>query len=168
MKKAFVFDFDDTLAVTTSRVYVFRERGFEAIESHKFASYESSDADLDMDFSEFQDADKSRPHIQYAKPCEMIDFALEMQSYGHSVYVLTARCAESAPDIADFLGKYGLKPKHIEGVGVNANGETGSAKPKRRFLESLTGKYDEITFYDDDLKNINMAKQLGIECIWVE
>jgi len=132
MKKAFVFDFDETLAHTDAVVL----------------------EDTENQFSEFNDP----LTILKGTPLELMILAKEVYDEGHSVFVLTARndCVSGA--IAEFMSYDGIVANEIHCVGSNAN--VNVAKAKRRVLLSIIENHDLVYFYDDDEKNIELASEL--------
>ena len=132
MKKAFVFDFDETLAHTDAVVL----------------------EDAENQFSEFNDP----LTILKGTPLELMVLAKEVYDEGHSVFVLTARnnCVSEA--IAEFMLYDGIVANEIHCVGSNAN--VNVAKAKRRVLLSIIENHDLVYFYDDDEKNIELASEL--------
>ncbi len=133
--KAFVFDFDETLAHTS------------AVEL---------DGTEDR-FSEFNDP----MTILKGTPLELMILAKEVYDEGHSVFVLTARNDCVADAIAEFLSYDGIVASAIHCVGENAN--VNVAKAKRRVLLSIIENYDTVYFYDDDEANIELAKELDLK-----
>ena len=130
--KAFVFDFDETLAHTS------------AVELDG----------TDDRFAEFNDP----LTILKGTPLELMILAKEVYDEGHSVFVLTARndCVSEA--IAEFMSYDGIVANEIHCVGSNAN--VNVAKAKRKVLLSIIENHDVVYFYDDDEKNIELAKEL--------
>ena len=130
--KAFVFDFDETLAHTS------------AVELDG----------TDDRFAEFNDP----LTILKGTPLELMILAKEVYDEGHSVFVLTARndCVSEA--IAEFMSYDGIVANEIHCVGSNAN--VNVAKAKRRVLLSIIENHDLVYFYDDDERNIELANEL--------
>jgi len=157
MKKAFVFDFDDTLATTTARVIVMRDNGYldqdDDVVAHlapkEFSRYELEKGEY-FDFTEFCD-DKL---IQEASPTWLMDLAKEIDNEGHDIYILTAREDNSADAIAGFLSQFGVHPKTISCVGGT---KESISKRKHDFLFMLIQQYDKTYFYDDSADNIEQA-----------
>ena len=131
--KAFVFDFDETLAHTNAVVL---------------------DGTNDK-FAEF----KNPESILNGTPLELLDLAKEVYAEGYNVYVLTARndCVENA--IAEFLARYNITAKTIFCVGKNPN--TNIAKAKQAVLMTIIDNHDITYFYDDDEANIELASSLN-------
>ena len=131
--KAFVFDFDETLAHTNATVL----------------------DGADDKFAEF----KSPESILNGTPLELMDLAKAVYAEGYNVSVLTARpdCIENA--IAEFLARYNITAKTIFCVGKNSN--TNIAKAKQAVLMTIIDNHDITYFYDDDEANIELASSLN-------
>ena len=132
MKKAFVFDFDETLAHTNAVVL----------------------DGTDDKFAEF----KNPESILNGTPLGLMDLAKEVHDEGHSVFILTARsdCIENA--ISEFLLRFGIEAKAIHCVGINADVDV--AKAKRTVLLSIIENHQIVYFFDDDERNIELASEL--------
>lgn len=130
--KAFVFDFDETLAHTS------------AVELDG----------TDDRFAEFNDPST----ILNGTPLGLMDLAKNVYDEGHSVFILTARneCISNA--IAEFLSGFDIEAKAIHCVGSNAS--VNIAKAKRRVLMSIIENHDLVYFFDDDEANIRLASEL--------
>jgi len=138
--KAFVFDFDETLAHTDAVVLDGTE--------NKFAEFSNPES------------------ILHASPLELMDLAKEVYAEGHSVYILTARndCIENA--ITEFLARFNITAKMIHCVGKDSN--TNIAKAKQAVLMTIIDNHDITYFYDDDEANIALASSLDCraELVW--
>jgi len=138
--KAFVFDFDETLAHTDAVVLDGTE--------NKFAEFSNPESILN------------------GTPLELMDLAKAVYAEGHNVYVLTARndCIENA--IAEFLARYNIIAKTIFCVGKNS--DTNIAKAKQSVLMTIIDNHDITYFYDDDETNIELASKLECKTELVE
>jgi len=164
MKKAFVFDFDDTLATTECRVLVRRPnaRGTRGLPTRKLTPAEFNTDVLDdgeeYDFSEF----RSEKFIHNANPTFLIHLAKEVHDEGHAVYVLTARADNVADAIADWLCGFDVKAVKVFGVGSDDK-KVNIAEEKQKVLETLKQLFDLVYFYDDDQHNVDLANRVGIK-----
>lgn len=161
MKKAFVFDFDDTLATTDCCVKVIdgRRGGMNKIIDY-LTPAEFNDYDLppgcEFDFSEF----RSDKFIHNANPTFLMALAQEVHDEGHSVYVLTARADNVADAIMDFLAGFDVKPVKVFGVGSDDK-KVDIAAEKQKVLATLTQAFDLVYFYDDSEENCDLARGIG-------
>ena len=162
MKKAFVFDFDDTLATTDCRVLVRRPNDAPHLPARKLTPAEfNTDALADgeeYDFSEF----RSSKFIHNANPTFLMALAQEVHDEGHSVYVLTARADNVADAIATWLLGFGVKAVAVHGVGSDEK-KVDIAAEKQKVLSTLKQLFDVVYFYDDDQHNVDLADQVGVK-----
>jgi phosphoserine phosphatase len=153
MKKAFVFDFDDTLATTDCRVIVRREptdREICRLTPAEFNEFKlDDDDDRYFDFSEFTKL--INPQASWLFP-----LAKEVYKEGQAVYILTARGDLAGEAIAQFLCDHGIVAKEIHCIGNNP-GEI--EEEKRKVMLTIIEGYDKIYFYDDHSGNIDAMPQ---------
>ena len=162
IKKAFVFDFDDTLATTDACVLVVMSDtktcvGYvKELSPAEFNTYELKDGER-FDFSEFR-----CPHlVENGKPTELIRLAQDVYGENHAVYILTARSNDVADAISKFLLVHKIKAKQIICLGDKKNSPI--ADSKRLALYTIMKSYDKIYFYDDNKTNVEQAQELGIK-----
>jgi hydroxymethylpyrimidine pyrophosphatase-like HAD family hydrolase len=165
MKKAFVFDYDDTLATTKCRILV-RSKGNVAFGNNKivkkltpseYNTYKIKD-DCYYDFSEFSSPD----FIHNANPTKLIELAKEVYDEGHNVFVITARSDDVSSAIASFLAGFDIKPVSIHCVGgpVEDESKVDIALEKRKVLETIKEIHDLVFYYDDCPKNCDAARKI--------
>ena len=157
-----VLDFDDTLATSKSLVISTSPEGtVRKLTAEEFAK---EGADLLQrgwvhDFSEFS-------KVIAGKTAPLFNKALKLQSkFGpKNMFVLTARPADSAPAIFEFLQANGLKIplKNITGL---AN---STAEAKARWMAEKVGEgYNDFYFADDAIQNVeavrNMLEQFDVK-----
>jgi len=150
-----VFDFDDTLAQTKSKVIVSMPDGsINKISASEFAvqsgSLEQQGALFNFDeFSKVVDGKKG----------PLADLALKRQNkFGSGdIFVLTARPQAAAQGIKTFLNGIGLNIplKNITGL------ENGSPQAKASWILSKAGEgYNDFYFADDAIKNVKAVKEI--------
>jgi acid phosphatase class B len=155
-KKAFVFDFDDTLAFTDAHVLVHGPN----YEWHRLTPAEFNHYTLEndeyFDFSEF----KNPEYILNGKPTKLVELAKKVYSEGHDLFILTARSNSIADAIQEFLSQFGIKA-----TAVHCVGDEGLDFPrnKRKVLLTIMESYDKIYFYDDDAANVEAAQEIGVK-----
>ena len=150
-----VLDFDDTLAVSNSKIIVTSADGkVSKITPAKFATDAGilEDEGATFNFDEFND-------VKGGKPGPFLKRALELQEkFGSKdMFILTARPAAAAPAIQKFLKSVGLNIplKNITGL------ENGSPLAKADFmLEKAAEGYNDFLFADDALGNVNAVKKV--------
>lgn len=156
MKKAFVFDFDDTLAFTDAHVLVQgREYEWHRLTPAEFSRYELQDGEH-FDFSEFNNPE----YILNGKPTKLVELAVEVYNEGHDLFILTARSDSIADAIQEFLSQFGIRATAVHCVGDHG---TDVARSKRKVLLTIMESYDKIYFYDDDESNIESAQEIGVK-----
>ena len=133
--KAFVFDFDDTLATTDCLVEVI----FELAEGESFG------------FNQFK-------KIINPVALPLTQLALDVQSENHNVFILSARPVEATEAINGFLKSIGIQAKRIICVGGKP---IDIAKAKRTVLMSIIENHEVVWFFDDDDKNIEQAENIS-------
>ena len=156
--KAFVFDFDDTLAFTDAKVHVlsrFKSQVMASLTPHEVNTHKLREGES-VDFSDFDKAS----FIRDGKPSKLIDLAKDVFAEGHSVFILSARndCVSSA--IAEWLTDFGIVAREVHCVG-----EEGSdiAKAKRQVLLAIIENFDKGWCFDDDARNIELAEGLDLK-----
>jgi len=140
VKKARVFDFDDTLVKTDSFIYITKKDGTKlTLTPGEYAVYTEQPGDV-FDFSDF---DK----IQNPKLIRQnVDLLRRMAREGKKVVILTAR--KYYLPIKEFFAKLGLAPY------VVALGDSDPMK-KAEYIEELISRgYNDIAFMDDSEKNV--------------
>ncbi len=148
MSTIYIFDFDDTLAMTNSHVRIVAKDGSIAqrLDSREFAKYRQK-PDETLDFSEFNTASGTL----------ISDTVTEMEKaitdYGvGNVFIVTAR-AEAKP-VEVFLQSMGVSVPEV----VATAGSEGKATWLTRKL--LTKQYTSVKVYEDCRKNIKMLKDV--------
>jgi hypothetical protein len=150
-----VWDFDDTLATTKSNVLYTLPGGITGkLTAEEFAKQGDVllEQGAEFDFSEFSKV------MQGAKG-PMFDKAIERnKKFGNeNVYILTARPANSATAIHEFLKGLGLdiKLENIIGLG------NSTAQAKADWVNSKVGEgYNDFYFADDAYKNVKAVQKI--------
>ena len=151
-RKLRVFDFDDTLASTESKIHVVFDNGKKkSLTPAEYANYFPKRKKGDkFDYSDFKKVVNPKEIPQITKVMKnMIKAAGERY-----VVVLTARGGSYKP-IQNFLKTLGLKVKVIT---------LGSGDPwdKRDWIgrQIEKNKFDDVEFFDDSSKNIKAIEML--------
>jgi hypothetical protein len=153
-KGASIIDFDDTLAISDSKVIVKMKDG-EVIRwtPAEFAQHAETAADMiaEFDFSEFS-------KVKGGKRGPFLDKALSLQKkFGSKdMFVLTARPAEASTAIATFLKGVGLNIKEENIIGL----EDGRPEAKARHIVKMAADgYNSFLFADDAIQNVKAVSQ---------
>jgi hypothetical protein len=143
----YIFDFDDTLAMTDSHVRVIRSNGqVDRLDSREFAKYRPEPGD-ELDFSEFTRA--SGTLIQ--DTVKAMQEAISSHGLGN-VYIVTARAV--GEPVSEFLSSMGINPPEV----VATAGSAGKATWLTRQLAQKN--YGSVMVYEDCRKNISMLKDI--------
>ena len=157
-----VFDFDDTLATTKSKIIVTMADGkVKEITPAEFAKLHSKleSEGATFDFSQFNEVIDGKPGPLAAKLKKAID------KFGNKdVFVLTARPAASEQAIYEFLKGIGLEIplENITGL------ENGTPQAKANWVVDKAAQgYNDFYFTDDAYKNVK-AVQDALEVLDVK
>jgi len=157
-----VLDFDDTLATSKSLIRFTRPNGTKGTLTPEqyAATYEDLlDLGYEFDFSEFS-------KVVDGKPAPLLNKAKKLAGkFGtKDMFVLTARPADSAPAIKEFLKQNGLNIplENITGLG------NSTAEAKALWVaDKAANGYNDFYFADDALKNVqavqNMLDQFDVK-----
>jgi len=150
-----VWDFDDTLATTKSNVLYTLPGGITGkLNAEEFAKKgdELLDQGAEFDFSEFEKVMKGAKGPMFEKAME------RNKRFGNeSVFILTARPANSATAIHEFLKGIGLdiKLENIVGLG------NSTAQAKADWVKGMVAEgYNDFYFADDAYKNVKAVQDV--------
>ncbi len=150
-----VWDFDDTLATTKSKVlYTMPDGTKGSIDATEFAlkGGNLADSGAEFDFSEFEKV------MQGAKGPMFEKAVARNEKFGNeNVFILTARPANSKYAIHEFLNGIGLNIKldHIIGLG------DGTATAKAQWVIGKVAEgYNDFYFADDAYKNVQAVQEV--------
>ena len=161
-KKARVFDFDDTLAKTNSKVlYTLSDGTTGSLDATQFAEQfsELQEAGATFDYSQFNQVKKGSKG-----PLATLAKRFTESKGDRDVFVLTARPAESAVAIQEFL-------RSTLGISIPLQNITGLAngKPGAKAMwvaEKVSEGYNDVFFADDVAANVkavaDMLDNLGV------
>lgn len=156
----FVFDFDDTLVVTDARIKIYKNKTFlKALTPKEFNGYKLQKGEV-YDFRDFDD----REHILNAEKYKMwptlerINKAVK-EGKPAFIYILTARGNVVKAYIYEFLKRNGVEidMHRILTVGDH-HPQSSVSVEKHQALTKLVGEYNKVFFFDDDTKNIELAR----------
>ena len=152
VKKIRIFDFDDTLARSNSKVFAIKDGERIEMTAEEFAN-EGAQMLVDgynFDFTDFN-------VVRDGKPGPLLDIAKKIQAARgtEDVFVLTARAPESQGPIKEFLDSVGLNIplSNITGLGQS----TGAAKAKW-VVEKAAEGYNDFYFADDAYQNVKAVR----------
>ena len=147
-KKLRVFDFDDTLVKSNSKVFLIRKGKRKEMTPGEFAIYKKKPGD-EFDFSEFDKVIEPKQIKSMFKVFKNIYKA----SGSRRLTILTARAAYKP--VRKFLKDVGFNNVYVVALG------DGNPKKKSDWIESqIKNGYDDILFLDDSPKNVSLVKKL--------
>lgn len=159
-----IFDIDDTLLHTTAKIKVVKDgQIIRSLTNQEFNNYQLQPGE-EFDFGEFRDAEKFN---RESKPIQsMIDELKTILDHTQgTVIMLTAR--SDFDDKETFLKTFldlgiDMSRVHVHRAG-NLPGDDIPAEKKavwvRKYLN--TGKYSQVSLYDDSMSNLRVFKSLA-------
>jgi hypothetical protein len=172
LHKAYVFDLDDCLIKSNAKVKIYNAGKFlKSLSPAEYNTFKKQPGD-ELDFSEFENTE----HILNAEKYKMwpvlknITNAINSGKSTSEAFILTARHPKVIPVIFKFLKKGGITMplNNIIAIG-DTKGNIVIADKKKEILNQMIDSYSEVYFFDDDHKNIEMAKQIpGIKTRLIE
>lgn len=149
-KKLYIWDFDDTLAITNGHVKITKSNGKKLfLTSEQYGRYVAAPDDA-FDFSEF-----SNPENIKEIPEMMSRFRKTMEKYGSKAMVILSARQDVRP-IRHFIKTH--KIPRIRAVALADFGH--SLKAKWILKEARRQKYDIIEFFDDNRENIKEIRAI--------
>ena len=155
VKKIRIFDFDDTLAQSNSQVlYTLPDGTKGKLNATEYAKQdkELKEKGAEFDFSEFSKVidGEEGPLLGVAKK-------INAARGNEDLFVLTARPADSAGPIQDFLKSVGIEFKKENIIGLG----DGTAQAKADWVQSkIEEGYNDFYFADDAIKNVEAVKEV--------
>ena len=151
-KKIRIFDFDDTVARTNSKVFAEREGERIVLTAEEFAEkgMELIDQGYEMDFTDFN-------RVVEGKKGPLFDLIKKLKEAPgeRDLFILTARAPESQQAIFEFMKAMGVEIplENITGLGNS----TGEAKANWIIDKAAEG-YNDFYFADDAPQNVKAVK----------
>lgn len=161
-----IFDIDDTLFHTTAKINVVKDgEVVRSLTNQEFNTYELKDGE-EYDFGEFRNAEKFRQESEPIGP--MLDELKTILDHTRGkVIMLTARADfDNKETFLQTFADHGIDMSkiHVHRAG-NLPGKEGPAEKKavwvRRYLD--TGKFNQVSLYDDSMTNLQVFKELEQE-----
>jgi len=149
-----VFDFDDTLAVSDSKVIViYPDNTSEELAPEEFADHEYKPYENEYDFSQF---DEVINPVQIKSVVKRLRGAVEAEGE-REIVILTARSQKAAPAIRGWLKSIGIDTAKIRIVGL----EDPNPQKKANWIEDrIKSGADDVLFLDDSQKNVDIVALL--------
>jgi len=166
--KLVIFDIDDTLVNTDTKVGVVRDgETIKRLNSHEFTNYKLQPGE-EFDFGAFRDASE---FFAQARPIPgMIRQLKHDINTGNRVIMLTARADFDDRDVfLDTFRQWGIDMDrvHVYRAG-NLTVRAATEEKKKIILRQLLGKthYDKVIMYDDSVPNLDAFLSLKQEYPW--
>jgi len=144
MQQLYIFDFDDTLAITDSQIKLIRGGEDIFMTSHEFANYRAEPGD-ELDFSDFGRVGGTL----ISDTVREMERAIGEVGVGN-VFIVTARSIGTP--VRNWLENHGITSPTV----VATAGSAGKAPWLAEKLQS--GEYSSVTVFEDCRKNIRMLK----------
>jgi len=164
LNKAYVFDFDDTLVKTDAKVHIYKDgKKIKSLTPEEYNFYtpakgESTNMD---DFIDPRIIMNARKYKMWPA-LKNIDMAKKSGRSNSDIYILTARSPKAQLPIHAFLTREGIEIS-LENV-ITLGRDDGSyydiAGAKKKVLGDMADEYDQVLFYDDSHKNIELANKI--------
>ena len=154
-KKIRVFDFDDTIARSNSKVlYTMPDGKKGKLDATEFAARgeELKNQGAEFDFSEFSKVIEGKPG-----PLFSVAQRIAKARGNEDLYILTARPADSKFAIKEFLDALGLDFKLDNIVGLGDS--TAKAKADWMLQKAEKDGFNDFYFADDAIKNVKAVKE---------
>jgi FMN phosphatase YigB (HAD superfamily) len=163
--KLVIFDIDDTLVHTQTKVHVVKDgRVIKSLNSHDFTHYKLQDGEK-FDFGDFANAQE---FFNNAKPIiPMLDQLKQDIATGNKVVMVTARADFDDRELfLDTFRKYGVNmgKVHVYRAG-NMQGKMQTEEKKKIIIRDLLnkGNYTKAIMYDDAKPNLETFLSLHKE-----
>jgi hypothetical protein len=149
-----VFDFDDTLVKSDSRIKVTSEDGTEEYLTPAEFAHEGEKPDNTYDYSEFETVVDPR---ELKKGTDILKSVVGAGTDGREIVILTARAPESETAIKDYLESIGIDISKITFVLLgDADPKMKSSWIEKRILDGA----NDVVFIDDSGKNVDAVREL--------
>jgi len=156
--KLAVFDFDDTLAVSDSKIILTKASG-EVIEMTpaEYNVYAPVEGDS-FDYSQFENVMNPKEVTQITRIMTNHIKKENTDPEGRKIAVLTSRAEPAKDNIINYLKSLNIDMTNVEVITL------GDSDPysKKSWIEAEVrqGGFDKVLFFDDSQKNINAVEEL--------
>jgi len=147
MNNLYIFDFDDTLVHTTSKIYVHRGNETFGFNTKEYRDFKIQKGDM-LDFHEFDDVKDGTP---IASTMAALEFAISTEGV-ENVHIVTARAY--AEPVRRFLQ---AKMPAVPEVHATAGAENKAAWLVNKLSHD---DYNKVIVYEDSRENLDMFKAI--------
>jgi len=171
--KCYVMDFDDTLVKTSAKVHVYKDgRRINSLTPEEYNFYKPKKGET-TNMEDFIDPRIIMNAQKYKMwpALKNIDMAKKSGRSSSEIYILTARSHKAQLAIHNFLTREGINMplENVITLGRDDGEHYDIPAAKKKVLSDLADKYDQVLFFDDSHKNIEIANQIpGIKSRLIE
>jgi len=160
---AYIFDLDDTIISTGAKIEVIRDGKKFELTPAQWNEFKREPGDK-INLGQFDDSNiffKTAKPTKYFKVIENISNAIKRGASNSYIYILTARGGKIRNTIYDYLKQKGIEVRLPEIYTVGDNTTKTIAELKKDVLRKIRNTHiGNVIFFDDDKKNIELAKQI--------
>lgn len=163
--KCYIFDVDNTILTTDSKIYVLSNGEVEkSLTPEEFNTYKLEKGQS-FNFDDFRSSEvlhNTGKKTPYWKIAQNVNDSIKRGTSKSEMYILTARPKGSKNDLFTYLKKMGLselKMKNVYTLG-DRHADLTIAQLKKISLKQIKKHHTKAVFFDDDTSNIELAKEL--------
>ena len=149
-----VFDFDDTLAKSDSKIHITTDTGEKIIMTPAEYATHTQNANYEYDFSEFSQVVNPREIKQITN---IVRNALNAGTEGREIAILTARAPAAEPAIRKYLEDIGLDTSKIT---FELLGDSSPQAKSGWIADRIEAGATDVLFFDDSGNNVDAVNQL--------
>ena len=149
-----VFDFDDTIAKSDSKIYITTDNGKEIIMTPEDYATHKVNPEYEYDFSEFDEVINPREIKQITN---IIRNVLNAGTEEREIAILTARDKNAEEPIRKYLEEIGLDTSKITFVLL---GDSDPHAKSSWIYDRIVAGANDVLFFDDSGKNVDAVEQL--------
>ena|GEM_PF-1427078 len=170
VSKAYVFDFDDCLIKSSAKIYVYRNNKLiKSLTPQEYNTYIKKSDEV-LDFSDFKNPEILRTAKKYKMwyYLQKINNAIK-KGANYTIFILTARNNAFKGHIYNYFISNNINEIDYDNILAIGNSNMPINVAKRKELQKISDMYDKVYFFDDDKKNIKLAKTVkGVDANLVE
>ena len=149
-----VFDFDDTLAKSDSKIHITTDTGEKIIMTPAEYATHVQNPNYKYDFSEFDQVINPREIKQITN---IVRNALNAGTEGREIAILTARAATAEPEVRSYLENIGLDTSKIT---FELLGDSSAQAKADWIANRIDAGITDVLFFDDSGNNVEAVNQL--------
>ena len=149
-----VFDFDDTLAKSDSKIHITTDTGEKIVMTPAEYATHTQNANYEYDFSEFSQVINPREIKQITN---IVRNALNAGTEGREIAVLTARAPAAEPAVRKYLEDIGLDTSKIT---FELLGDSDPQAKAEWIANRIDAGATDVLFFDDSGNNVAAVQEL--------